>query len=80
MLVADDNQGAEAEAAPPFHDLGGAIDVNHLLAQLVLALALARAIARFRRGPAPARAPTAAAAALFRIGSDYVSHVFSSFN
>jgi hypothetical protein len=35
-LVTHDNQGAKAKPASAFHDLGGAVDENDLLTQLIL--------------------------------------------
>ena len=80
VLIPGDDQRAEAETASAFHDLGGTIDVNHLFAQLVLALAISRPASRFRRASAPARTATADRATFLRIGSDFVSHLFSWFN
>ena len=45
LLVARDDQGAEAETASALDDLGGTIDENDLLAQLLAAAAFRRAVA-----------------------------------
>src|SRR5439155_25827140 len=75
-LVTGHNQGAEAEAASAFDDLGGTIDVNHLFAQLVLPLALGLALGAVSRTSAPTRPAASRSASIICPGSDYLSHFF----
>jgi hypothetical protein len=64
VFVAGDYEGAEAKAAPAFHDFGGAVDKNHLFGQLGPGPAFERGIGSVRwRGPHPPRAAIRAASA-----------------
>jgi hypothetical protein len=65
LFVARNHQGAKTETAPAFDNFGGAIDENHLFAQLGIAAALMPAIrAAFTgRATAPTRTATRAASA-----------------